>query len=128
MVPLYTPLFFGWTISLNLKIIDAANLDRVAYWRKVHIYLPPLHRKQIQIRGVNNLLRFSYSWGHRERLCFIWRKRKYMEIKTTAKLNSKQTSIATVRDLYRMYATFPDTPWFSLQTTFTTLKTFMLLS
>jgi hypothetical protein len=29
-----------------------------------------------------------------------------LKIKTTAKLNSKQTSIATVRDIYRMYATF----------------------
>ncbi len=29
-----------------------------------------------------------------------------LKIKTTAKLNSKQTSIATVRDLYWMYATF----------------------
>jgi hypothetical protein len=37
--------------KLNLKIIDAANSDRVAYWRKVHLYLPPLHRKQIQIKG-----------------------------------------------------------------------------
>ncbi len=29
-----------------------------------------------------------------------------LKIKTTAKLNSKQTSIAAVRDIYRMYATF----------------------
>ncbi len=36
-----------------------------------------------------------------------------------SKLDGKQTSIATVRDLYRMYATFlnPRPPWFSLQTT-----------
>ncbi len=34
--------------KLNLKIIDAANSDRVAYWRKVYLYLPPLHRKQIE--------------------------------------------------------------------------------
>ncbi len=29
-----------------------------------------------------------------------------LKLKTTAKINSKQTSIATVPDLYRMYATF----------------------
>ncbi len=29
-----------------------------------------------------------------------------LELKMTAKINSKQTSIATVPDLYRMYATF----------------------
>jgi hypothetical protein len=34
--------------KLNLKIIDAANSDRVAYWRKLHLYL---HRKQIKIKG-----------------------------------------------------------------------------
>jgi hypothetical protein len=29
------------------------------------------------------------------------------KLKTTAKLKDKRTSIATVRGLYRMYATFP---------------------
>jgi hypothetical protein len=36
----------------------------------------------------------------------LGRKRKWIKSKTTAKLNGKQTSIATVWDLYQMYATF----------------------
>ncbi len=45
-----------------MKIIDAANSDRVAYWRKVHFYLPPLYRNKFKSEA-NNSLRFSYSWG-----------------------------------------------------------------
>jgi hypothetical protein len=68
----------------------------------------------------NNFLRFSYSWGHRlQTVPYLTETEIYtLKSKTTTKLNSKQTSIATIRDLYRIYATFPDPPWFSLQTTF----------
>ncbi len=38
--------------------------------------------------------------------CFTWRKRKWIELKATVKLNSKQTSIAMVRNLCRMFCTF----------------------
>jgi hypothetical protein len=74
--------------KLNLKIIDATNLDRVAYWRKVHLYLPQLHRKQIQIRGD-----FFAFFLIMETLYFTGRKRKYIKNKDGSKL----TSIATVR-------------------------------
>jgi hypothetical protein len=40
------------------------------------------------------------------------RKRKYIKSKTTVKLKEKRTSIATVRDILRMFDTFPN-PLFS---------------
>jgi hypothetical protein len=36
----------------------------------------------------------------------LGRDRKTMKLKMTAKLNNKQTLLATVRELYQMYATF----------------------
>jgi hypothetical protein len=36
-----------------------------------------------------------------------WRKQKYIKTKTTVELKGKQTSIATVRDILRTFATFP---------------------
>ncbi len=55
----------------------------------------------------NNLLRLTYSWGHCLKIVlYLAEMEIYLKIKTTAKLNSKQTSIAVVRDIYRMYATF----------------------
>jgi hypothetical protein len=44
--------------------IDAANSDRVAYWRKVHLYLPPLNKENKFKSKANNLLHLSYLWGH----------------------------------------------------------------
>jgi hypothetical protein len=53
--------------------------------------------------AANSLLRFSYSWGHflKSKDCaLLGGNGNTLKIKTTAKLSSKQTSIATVRDLY----------------------------
>jgi hypothetical protein len=41
-----------------------------------------------------------------------------LKLEMTTKLKDKQTSIATVRDLLRTFATFSAPPFFSLQTTF----------
>ncbi len=38
----------------------------------------------------------------------LGRKRKYIKSKTTAKLKEKRTSIAAVRDILRMFDTFPN--------------------
>ncbi len=38
----------------------------------------------------------------------LGRKRKYIKSKTTAKLEEKRTSIAAVRDILRMFDTFPN--------------------
>jgi hypothetical protein len=38
----------------------------------------------------------------------LGRKRKYIKSKTTAKLKEKLTSIAAVRDILRMFDTFPN--------------------
>jgi hypothetical protein len=45
-------------------------------------------------------------------------KRKYIKSKTTAKLNGKQTSIATGLRPIPNVCHLPDPPWFSLQTSF----------
>ncbi len=65
---------------------------------------------------MNNSLCFSYSLGSPKDCALFGGNGKTLKLKTAAKLNSKHTPIATVRDLYRMYATF--LTWFSLQTTF----------
>ncbi len=47
--------------------------------------------------------------------CFTGAETELDKSKTTAKLNGKQTSIATLWDLYRTECMpFPDPPWFSL--------------
>jgi hypothetical protein len=38
----------------------------------------------------------------------LGRKRKYIKSKTTAKFKEKRTSIAAVRDIFRMFETFPN--------------------
>jgi hypothetical protein len=38
----------------------------------------------------------------------LGRKRKYIKSQTTAKLKEKRTSIASVRDILRMFDTFPN--------------------
>ncbi len=58
--------------------------------------------------GANNLLRLAYSWGDRLKIVvYLAETENIFKLKTTAKLKDKRTSIATVRGLYRMYATFP---------------------
>jgi hypothetical protein len=37
----------------------------------------------------------------------LWQKRKYIKSKTTSTLKVKQSSIATVRDILKTFATFP---------------------
>jgi hypothetical protein len=45
-----------------------------------------------------------------------------LKLEMTTKLKDNQTSITTVRDLLRTFATFPAPPSFSLQTTFNDLS------
>jgi hypothetical protein len=71
------------------------------------IFLHYTEKHKIFITGANNLLRFAYLWGHRLKIVvLLGRNGNTLKVKTTAKLNDKRTSIATVRGLYRMYATF----------------------
>ncbi len=99
-----------------MEIIHAANSDRVAYWRRqgalvrqdigagisiFDSYLAILNQMQNK-----QLLAFFLFLGTSPKDCaFLGGKENTLKLKTTAKLNRTQTSIATVRDLYRMYAT-----------------------
>jgi hypothetical protein len=90
-------------ICENLEIIDAANSDRVANWP---CYLSPLHRKPIQNGGKQFAAFFLFMETSPKYCAVLGGNGNTLKLKTTAKLSSKKTSIATVRDLYQMYATF----------------------
>jgi hypothetical protein len=93
--------------KLNLKIIDAANSDSVLLIGARSISVSLLYTENEFKSEANNLLRFSYSWGHHPKVfALLGGQESTLKLKTTAKLRSKQTSIPTVRDLYRMYAPF----------------------
>jgi hypothetical protein len=55
--------------------------------------------------GVNNWLRFAYSWL--KNCALHGGNGNTLELKMTTKLKGKQTSIAMVQDLLRTFATFP---------------------
>jgi hypothetical protein len=57
----------------------------------------PIFRFRLETE-VNNFMRFAYSWGHRLDCALLGGNGNTLKLKTTAKLNSKQTSIATVPD------------------------------
>jgi hypothetical protein len=59
-----------------------------------------------QIQNKQVLAFFLFMGTSPKDCALLGGKENTLKLKTTAKLNSKQTSIATVRDLYRMYATF----------------------
>jgi hypothetical protein len=102
--------FFRFSFYLSFSILSAClpSLHLHTHLHlPCHLHLPPhlpsLHyteKHKIFITGVNNLL--PYSWGHRLKI-----ELNTLKLRTTAKLKDKRTSIATVRGLYRMYATFP---------------------
>jgi hypothetical protein len=58
---------------------------------------------------VDDFLRFAYSWGHQQKNCAFLGKTGDILKPKTKKLKDKQTSIATVEDLLRTFATFPTT-------------------
>jgi hypothetical protein len=78
-----------------------------AYWPS---YLSPLHRKQIQNGGEQFAAFFLFMGTSSKDCALLDRNGNTLKLKTTAKLNSKQTSIATVQDLYQMYATLLTPP------------------
>jgi hypothetical protein len=73
----------------------------------ISISLHYTEKQNIFKTGANNLLRFAYSWGHRLKFWFTWRKRKCIEIKDDSKIKRQKNIDRQVRGLYRMYATFP---------------------
>jgi hypothetical protein len=61
---------------------------------------------QIQYRGEQFAAFFLFMGTSPKDCALLGGNGNTLKLKTTTKLNSKQTSIATVPDPYRMYATF----------------------
>ncbi len=89
----------------HLHLLPYLHLPRHLHLPR-YLYLPLLHIKQSQ-NGGEQFAAFCLFMGTSPKNCaLLGRNGKTLILKTSEKLNNKQTSIATVRELYQIYATF----------------------
>jgi hypothetical protein len=122
--------FFRFSFYLSVSILSAISVSQSLHLpphldlpchldipRHLHLHLltlsisnlPPLHRKTLNFynRG-EHFAAFCLFMGTSPKNCgLLGGNGNKLKLKTTAKLKDKRTSIATVRGLVRMYATFP---------------------